>query len=99
MDNIIYLNFYNYCDYKSYRNLLLTCRDYYYDNNILNNDNIYKYYLENKFSKDFINISKLFIISYYDCFIQIINFEKKMNESELWHEQFYYLFWKHRKWI
>ena len=99
MDNIIYLNFYNYCDYKSYSNLLLTCRDYYYDNNILNNDNIYKYYLENKFSKDFINISKLFIISYYDCFIQIINFEKKMNESELWHEQFYYLFWKHRKWI
>ena len=39
MDNIIYLNFYNYCDYKSYRNLLLTCRAYYYDNNILNNDN------------------------------------------------------------
>ena len=60
---------------------------------------IYKYYLENKFSKDFINISKLFIISYYDCFIQIINFEKKMNESELWQEKLYYSFWKYKKWL
>jgi len=100
MDIIINFNFYKYCDFTSYSNLLLTCKYYYYDN-IINNDIIYKYYLQNKFSNKFINISNSFIISYYDCFTKIMNFEKLAIsiDSELWEEDIYYLFWKQQKWI
>lgn len=101
MDNIIILNFYNYCNYKNYTNLLLTCKYYYYDKNTINNDNIYKYYLINKFSIDFVNISKSFIISYYDSFLRIVNFEKTINDLgyKNWEEDIYYLFWKQQKLI
>ena len=101
MDNIIVLNFYNYCNYINYTNLLLTCKYYYYDKNIINNDNIYKYYLIKKFSINFANISRSFIISYYDCFLRIVNFEKIINNLgyETWEEDIYYLFWKQQKLI
>ena len=101
MDNIITLNFYNYCNYINYNNLLKTCKYYYYDNNIINNDNIYKYYIINKFSIEFALCANLFIDSFKDCFIKIINFENKLYSMNLepWNEELYYIFWKQQKWI
>jgi hypothetical protein len=100
MDIIIQLNFYEYLDYFDYTNLLITSKNFYYNKNF-KNDNIYKKYLENKFSKQFVIKAKPIIISYYDCFLRIINFEKILlsYDYELWDEQIYYAFWKYIKLI
>jgi hypothetical protein len=60
------------------------------------NDNIFKHYLVTKFSNKFINISKYIIISYYDCYVRIHDFEKCLKKYgyELWDESIYYVFWK-----
>ena len=95
MDIIIQFNFNEYLNYYDYTKLLLTCREFYY-NKYYNSDIIYKKYLENKFSKEFVIKAKPIIISYYDCFLRIINFEKYIISlnGELWDEKIYYAFWK-----
>lgn len=95
MDYIIQLNFYNYLDYKDYRNLLQTNKKYYYNSNY-NNDLIYKYYLLNKFSDKFIEMAKSIIISYYDCLVRIETFENTLKNLgyELWKEDVYFMYWK-----
>lgn len=95
MDYIIELNFYNYLNYFDYTNLLCVCKKY-YNNILLNHDNIYKEYLVKKFSVNFVEIVYPIIISYYDCFKRIVNFENTIQKMgyELWEEDIYYLFWK-----
>ena len=95
MDYLIQLNFYNYLDYFNYTRLLLTCKNF-YKNNINHHDNIYKHYLKKKISNNFIKFVKPIIISYYDCFLRIVNFEKTISKMgyKLWEEDVYYLFWK-----
>ena len=100
MDIVIQFNFYEYLNYFDYTNLLLTSKKFYY-NICYKNDNIYKKYLENKFSKQFVIKAKPIIISYYDCFLRIINFEKILSSyhHDLWDEQTYYAFWRYIKLI
>ena len=95
MDYAIQLNYYEYLNYFDYTNLLMTTKKFYY-NYQYNNDNIYKLYLEDKFSKQFIIKAKPIIISYYDCFLRIVNFEKfaLSLQLDLWNEETYYAFWK-----
>ena len=94
IDYIIQLNFYEYLNYLDYFKLLRTSKIFYYDNSY-KSDNIYKYYLENKFSKQFVINAKPIIISYFDCFIRINNFEKiiKSLNYDLWDENVYFAFW------
>ena len=66
MDYIIQLNYYNLLHYNDYINLLQTTKKFYY-NIDYNNDLIYKYYLEKKFSIDFTIKALPIIYSYYDC--------------------------------
>lgn len=95
MDYVIQLNFYNYIDCIDYINILLTNKSY-YTNTSYKNDNIFKHYLVTKFSSKFTNVSKSIIISYYDCYIRIYIFEKRLRKYgyELWDESVYYVFWK-----
>lgn len=96
IDYLVMMNFYNYINYFDYTNLLLTSKKFYKDYIFANNDNIYRYYLIIKFSNNFVDHAKKFIISYYDCFYRIVNFEKMItNENlELWDEKTYLAFWK-----
>ena len=96
IDYLFLINFYKLIDYINYNNLLCTCKNYYYDTIYANNDNIYSYYLANKFSTNFTNNAKQIIINYYDCFRRIMFFEKllKNYDLKLWSEENYYNFWK-----
>ena len=96
MDVLIQLNFYTYLQYYDYINLLLTNKNFFYT---FNWDSIYKYYLEQKFSKNFCMQAKPIINSYYDCFKRIIVFEKWIKKLgyQLWEEDIYYIFWKTKK--
>lgn len=105
MDYIIQLNYYNYLSFKEYTQLLLTNKKYYY-NNIFNNDKIYKNYLINKFSSDFVTVLRQNIISYYliyprilsykECLSRIVMFENNLikNNIKAWDEEAYYSHWK-----
>ena len=95
MDYVIQLNYYNYINYIDYNRLLQTNKNY-YNNTTYNNDNVYKFYLSNKFSEKFVNKARSIIISYYDCFIRIIRFENKLINMglDIWNEDIYYLFWE-----
>jgi len=95
MDYIIQYNYFNYMNYADYLHLLLTKKGFYYNKNY-NNDLIYKHYLINKFSDKFASLAKPIIISYYDCFARLIQFERELKKYgyELWSENIYYAFWK-----
>ena len=95
MDIIIQLNLYEYLDIQSYINLLRTS-NYNYIN--YNYDVIYKYYLEQIFSENFIFNIKLIMINYRDSIKRIYNFNNLCNcyNFPKWDENTYYQFWKHR---
>jgi hypothetical protein len=108
IDDLIILNFFYFLTENDYVNLLMTCKYYYNDYVCINRDNIYKYYLRNKFSKKFENVARPIIISYRDCFARIkiledkINYLNKYNSSyeyKYWDEDAYYLFWKFKNMI
>lgn len=95
MDIIIQLNLYKFLDIKSYINVLSTSK-YYYIN--YNYDIIYKYYLEQIFSENFIYNIKLIMISYRDSIKRIYMFNTLCicYNFPKWDENTYYQFWKYR---
>ena len=95
MDYIIQLNYYNYLHYNDYINLLQTTKKFYY-NIDYNNDLIYKYYLEIKFSVDFTINALPIIYSYYDCLLRIVMFENTLQKLgyRIWEEDSYFAYWK-----
>tara|TARA_B100001741_G_C16180719_1_gene426739 strand:- start:170 stop:511 length:342 start_codon:yes stop_codon:yes gene_type:complete len=95
MEYIIQLNYYNYLDYNDYIKLLETTKRFYY-NKDYNHDLIYKYYVINKFSKEFVEELSSFIFSYYDCLLRIVIFENTLKKLgyEIWKENLYYAYWK-----
>ena len=95
METLIQLNFYNYLCYKDYINLLTTTKNFYY-NEDYNDDNIYKYYIINKFSNKFAEDALPIIYSYYQFLLRIVLFEKTLAKLgyPLWDEDLYYAYWK-----
>ena len=87
MDVVIQLNFYNYLNYQDYVTLISINK---YFNNFIN-EHIYKYYIERKFSINFIKILEPYMVSYKDSFERIIEFEKKLYKKKysIWKEQDY----------
>ena len=110
MDYIIQLNYYNYLSFKEYTRLLLTNKKY-YNNNIFNNDKIYKNYLINKFSAGFVTVLRKNIIfnyliyprilSYKECLSRIVIFENNLikNNMKAWDEKAYYSHWEKMNFI
>lgn len=93
MDIIIQFNFYEYLDINSYINLLCSSKyNYYY----YNYDIIYKYYLEEIFSKNFVENLKFVMINYRDSYKRICIFNNlcRCYNYPKWDESIYYSFWK-----
>lgn len=79
MDYLLQLNYYNCLMYNDYINLIMTKKEYYKDIQI-NNDFVYKYYLNKKFTEEFIKTTLSNIVTYKDSFINIIVFENVLNK-------------------
>lgn len=95
MDQIIQLHFFEYLDIHDYLNLLLTNKFFYHNYNC---DMVYKMYLEQIYSTNFIINLKYVMINYRDSFkrIYIFNAMCKQYNYDLWVEPDFYQFWKYK---
>ena len=93
MDTIIQLDLYKRLDIRSYINCLLTSK---FNYRYYNDDIIYKHYLEQMFSKNFVHNVQLFMVNYKDCIKRIYNFNNlcDCHNYPKWDESTYYEFWK-----
>lgn len=94
MNNIIFHNLLFYLNDIEYINLSLLNKDL---NNYIKNDNtIYEYFFNKKFSKKFTSILKIISCNFYISYKKIYLFEKNLLkiENNLWNEDQYYEYWK-----